>query len=375
MDNRTHCHPLTRRRLDEKTQMFKTGFETLAHRLRERFYTSVQHFSRDLSLEISKVVAATGQSDDLEDADITVIHNQLNEVKPGTAEHLALTHEQKEMKKLAKRIVKAVKEPLEEALKKESELKGREQEEALRKLDSMGIFASSRTIDADDPDVGEVTVKRRSDSDATAAAGAPLIGDVQMHDADERTDEAVIHLKFAGRDDTVAIPPKKQTPESKAASYASPTHKHSSKKTIEKPTEPLSPPNSTDSLATAAAHAHAPDPTDAAEDANDVLAQGGVPWYLAPFDPVGTTVHEERYTGRAVLREMSEELSDMDEDTLTELAPVVHAETTVPADVKGGGDDVTGGAVREEQEAAQEKEKEKKRKAAARKRKSGRRRW
>jgi NuA3 HAT complex component NTO1 len=31
---------------------------------------------------------------------------------------------------------------------------------------------------------------------------------------------------------------------------------------------------------------------------------------------MGTTVHEERYTGREVMRDMSEELSDMDEDTL-----------------------------------------------------------
>jgi len=31
-------------------------------------------------------------------------------------------------------------------------------------------------------------------------------------------------------------------------------------------------------------------------------------------------VHDERWTGPAVLRGMSEELSDMDEDTLTELA-------------------------------------------------------
>ena len=34
---------------------------------------------------------------------------------------------------------------------------------------------------------------------------------------------------------------------------------------------------------------------------------------------MGTTISEERYTGREVLRGMSEELSDMDEDTLTEL--------------------------------------------------------
>ena len=46
------------------------------------------------------------------------------------------------------------------------------------------------------------------------------------------------------------------------------------------------------------------------------LSYGGIPWYMDPFDPVGTTIHEERWTGRDVVRGMSEELSDMDEEEL-----------------------------------------------------------
>jgi NuA3 HAT complex component NTO1 len=34
------------------------------------------------------------------------------------------------------------------------------------------------------------------------------------------------------------------------------------------------------------------------------------------FDPDGTTIHEERWTGPEVLRGMSEELSEMDEEEL-----------------------------------------------------------
>lgn len=47
------------------------------------------------------------------------------------------------------------------------------------------------------------------------------------------------------------------------------------------------------------------------------FANGGVPWYMVPFDPVGTTVEEERWTGRDLVRGMSEELSDMDEEQLS----------------------------------------------------------
>ena len=49
------------------------------------------------------------------------------------------------------------------------------------------------------------------------------------------------------------------------------------------------------------------------------FASGGIPWYMVPFDPVGTTIQEERWTGRDLVRGMSEELSDMDEEELSGL--------------------------------------------------------
>ncbi len=49
------------------------------------------------------------------------------------------------------------------------------------------------------------------------------------------------------------------------------------------------------------------------------LSNGGIPWYMDPFDPDGTTIQEERWTGRELVRGMSEELSDMDEEELSGL--------------------------------------------------------
>jgi NuA3 HAT complex component NTO1 len=40
---------------------------------------------------------------------------------------------------------------------------------------------------------------------------------------------------------------------------------------------------------------------------------------MQAFDPIGTTIHEERWTGRDVMRGMSEELSELDEDELKDL--------------------------------------------------------
>lgn len=54
--------------------------------------------------------------------------------------------------------------------------------------------------------------------------------------------------------------------------------------------------------------------------------QGGVPWYMESFNPDGTTIEEERWTGRDLVRSMSEELSDMDEDKVEELSELVGAD-------------------------------------------------
>lgn len=64
------------------------------------------------------------------------------------------------------------------------------------------------------------------------------------------------------------------------------------------------------------------------------FANGGIPWYMIPFDPVGTTIEEERWTGRDLVRGMSEELSDMDEEELSGLVDMGVAE--VPSEPVDG---------------------------------------
>lgn len=56
-----------------------------------------------------------------------------------------------------------------------------------------------------------------------------------------------------------------------------------------------------------------------AEGLLEPLANGGTAWYLERFEPHGTTVHEETWSGRDVLRGMSEELSELDDDTMNGL--------------------------------------------------------
>lgn len=313
-------------RLDDKSKVFTAGFEILALRLRERYYTSVADFSRDLSRVFSRVLGGAENADDPPDADIEAIHSKLNEVPARTAEHNALSHEQKELKKLAKRIVKAVKEGLEAATRKEARLRGREMEEEIRRLDSMPIFASANAK------VLDMEVDDEQDKSRPGSSASAIVHDTDMPDADDDADGPLSPGKPASTDFDVHLagsnkqgkPTEPPSPPISRASCAPTTngvsghsHNHPGGGGGDLPSLLLhSPPDTAPAPggggSSAAAHHHD----------NDVFARGGVPWYLAPFDPLGTTIHEERYTGRAVLRDMSEELSDMDEDTLTGLAPL-----------------------------------------------------
>jgi NuA3 HAT complex component NTO1 len=67
------------------------------------------------------------------------------------------------------------------------------------------------------------------------------------------------------------------------------------------------------------------------------LAQGGIQWYMQPFDPIGTTIHEERWTGRDVMRGMSEELSELDEDELKDLVEDELGQDSTKAPAGAGG--------------------------------------
>ena len=287
-------------------------------------------FSYALDSAITKPFAQVYSEQEGEgaEANLEAIHTQLSQVKPGSAAHMTLTQDQKDYKRTARRIQKAVSEPLKAAARKEAELKGREHEEEIRKLDAMGMFASAK--EALTADNSPVKKHGRSTSLISATSGAsPEDEDVEMLDAPAE-DEAVIHLNVAGKEDTVSVPNKKRkkkndTPASDrdAPSCASSSHGGTAKnsKTPVRPAEPPSPPDSAEEAAAMEEDADIP------EDASDVFANGGVPWYLAPFDLEGTTVHEERYTGREVMRAMSEALTDMGDDELTELAISGVAET------------------------------------------------
>lgn len=333
-------------RLDEKTHVFDAGLDALALQLRERFYTSVSDFSDQLSRVLTApFIPATAPINDGDDpeasavedappdssppADLwaTLLSSDRADIRAGTVDPsiALLTPEQREIRKLAKRIARAVKDALATATRKEAELAGRGEEEIIRRLEGMGIFANSKN--------------RRIGSDVSAEGGAEADGDVD-EDADAEGEDDVLmggHEEQQEREREEIIIAvrsprrgKKSTPASDTANSRTSSsgndranRHHTRNLSKHSAAEPISPPPSTSPasniIATSTVQINGTaipvDPTKV----HGGEGIGGIPWYLAPFDPVGTTVHEERYTGREVLRGMSEELSDMDEDTLTEL--------------------------------------------------------
>lgn len=88
-------------------------------------------------------------------------------------------------------------------------------------------------------------------------------------------------------------------------------------------------------------------------------AEGGVPWYIKPFDPIGTTVldnNDNKWAGREAAQ--SEELSEIDDDELNNMSAVMDGMESVKGLVKDGAAEKAAEAV----SATPKKNKSKKRK-------------
>jgi NuA3 HAT complex component NTO1 len=222
--------------------------------------------------------------------------------------HNTLTSEQKETKKLLKRITKGLQPHFDEAVRREADLAGRPYEEmpdleallnqaVQRRTSALSVEESIRQTTETDQPLSEQHDQLLPDGEAEAVAAkaedvqlAPTPDDnaTDPHRTahDEAADEAAIAAQLGQHGTHASL----EQPQSDAMDLD----------LVENNGQTLTPPRSEKNL--------------------NPLANGGIPWYFEPFDIHGTTVYEERYTGREVLRDMSEELSELDDDILDGLA-------------------------------------------------------
>ncbi|KAB8349824.1 hypothetical protein FH972_023837 [Carpinus fangiana] len=240
----------------DKDVHFWEEFRLIKARVDTRAYTSVAAFTADVSHAFQTSVPYLGEFKDVFEMHAELSSKSLREV--------IMEPDSKNKLKEAKRFLNTINDRLQEATQHETDLAGKQFDGEIQHIQNMVNGGDHKSEKLEKSRVnglhnirdGPVTPPEGANGAATSSTS----GDVEMADV-----PTVNGGDVAG---------------------------HS--------TAPLTPPRSEKNLLAT----------------NSV---GGVPWYLELFDIAGTTVHDERWTGREVMRDMSEELSEIGEDELTEM--------------------------------------------------------
>lgn len=289
---------------------------SIRKKLEERSYASISIFSAELAGVFTSEIGVQPAGDTAE------LQMQIS----GRAPELSL--EQREKRKLAKRIIKAIQPGLEDAVMKESELNRKPFEKELKDLDQIFEFSvrsrrnsvagsaepgnveefDEKTKEGGDRATTEPKPKEQPNPDedhvvagANAAQPSESLPEVQAQEAPETNMDTSEATQEPEKETTGVLASTEDTTGEVELAVNGDTGTQPSNRAHETQRAPPTPPLSFE------------------EDHLHPLAQGGIQWYMEPFDPVGTTIHEERWTGRDVMRGMSEELSELDEDELQDL--------------------------------------------------------
>lgn len=245
-----------------------------------------------------------------------------------------MSYEQREKRKLAKRIVKSIQPALEDALHKESELLRRPFAQQMKEMDEM-LFSRRASL-ADsllDADLDTaVPPKLTNGTDHLTSNLANGDGDVVM--ADQASGQLLNGHSPSGNGNTslqdvslqdVVDEDGEDLVAARSIAQLNGELTADAEQTLVEHT----PPASTNGIKKdgdlvirggfknqSTAREPPTPPISVVDNQQATLVQGGIPWYVEQFDPDGTTIHEERWTGPEVLRELSEELSEMDEEEL-----------------------------------------------------------
>lgn len=265
------------------------------------------------------------------------------------------TPEYKETKKLAKRIIKAVQSSLEDAMRKEGELCRTPFEKELRGLEVLeNSFLSRRDSLANS--LGDEISDFQPENHKPRNRGSNLGESSQPNGLNVITDQNPGGSKFENPDEIISqvlaggIYSFKQEPSrlglgptAEMGTYGRPTNDTAA--AYHAPSERstntyLKNSNSNEgrgyrkSIISSSirqegktSHQVEPPSPPLSSEGDSQMFNGGIPWYMTVFDPVGTTIQEERWTGRELVRGMSEELTDMDEDELSGLVDTEMTET------------------------------------------------
>jgi NuA3 HAT complex component NTO1 len=295
--------------------LFWQGLVDVKLRAHQGRYATVSDFSKDLALVFATALRTPARS-----------FAEIIQYVSGRAEDMS--SEQKELRARARYILRASQPLLEDAIRKESELTGRPFAQQMKELEEAFVSRRNSTTDS----LADVVVE--SIEHQTNGVATPEPQDVSMADADDvAAGHAQVNGKGSAHDDGADIDMldvpvttkdklvnENNTPPASTNGINGIQHDPAAipeqheveavgvngNGALEPPTPPIS----------LESQGHNQDVSQ-----YPAFGYGGIPWYVEQFDPHGTTIYEERWTGQQVLREMSEELSEMDEEELLELGP------------------------------------------------------
>lgn len=271
----------------------------LRTRVLQKEHISVASFSADV---VHVINTQFGNSASTISELIALVSGRAEDMKP----------EERDRRTLARRIVKAIEPLIEDAACKEAELNGRPYAQQIREMDEALISRRVSLTEFEMPLLDSAEPKH------SLGIASPVDADIEMGDS-----MVVVGDTTPSLTEPVLLEP---SPSKKIGL------KHESLLGEQALLSASTPPASTngfrhdhhaeDITSMQTQHIEPPTPPMSLEGHVQTLpSQGGIPWYVAQFDPEGTTVFEERWTGPEVLRDMSEELSEMDEDELQGLGP------------------------------------------------------
>lgn len=290
----------------DKEGVYMEALNLLQEQIENRHYSAVSTFSKDFAKIFEDDVGFDASDMSNEQALKQRPTTQLDDPA------------QRERRTLARRIVKAAYPLLSTALRKESELLGRPFEQQMKEMDALLFSRRASIIDdnaphteadtpAEDADTIMVDVSSKDDSHDTPMASIE-------NDNDNTFDSDTIELN---RSDTITVNVTATQPKTNGvAAHTPPASTNGHFKAEAAESRPIL--NVTETTAKAIQPPTPPISTKG--QSNNPLVHGGIPWYVEAFDPKGTSVYEERWLGKDVLRDLSEELSDMDEGDLQDLA-------------------------------------------------------
>lgn len=315
-------------KFDDGKNVFKEGLLKIQDKVDDRFYTTTEPFAQALCQVVHDGINKEWESEPEVQPKLESVVAPLTKVDYSDI---------RERKKLGKRILKGVQPLLESALKLESRITNKPYEDLKQELGdlieaSFGVQPlpsaaedSQQSKDVIMVDAAEITVAPQEEEEDDAEHEIDEQVDIVMtepleegsEDLDKNQEGRSIEVSTLGTGESGIV--AEPVPEPSAG--AGIDKDESMAEGVKSGNAPDTPPATNGYVAAAPSTLPGP-PTppqsngSLSQEQVNILTDGGVPWYLKEFEPIGTSAVAQPVTGGEVLRSHSEALTEMDEDEL-----------------------------------------------------------